>query len=192
MKTFCSTTIIAALMLVILIGCSSKQNDQLTQQQKDQISKEILVVCDSISVRLQRLDPRWLDYYIDSPDWSMLNADGTRWDYQTTKKVQPDFFNSVISCKWTMINQKFIYLTKEVVICSIDSKDETILKPADKIKADKILNSLYPSDESTKLGDRITYDPHAYTLIFKKVDGQWKVIYSHDSGIPVTQKAEKK
>ncbi|HEX7494954.1 MAG TPA: hypothetical protein VF346_12095, partial [Bacteroidales bacterium] len=101
---------IVALLLFITIGCTSPQTDQLTQQQKDQIKNEILVVCDSISVRLQRLDAGWLDYYIDSPDWAMLNADGTRWDYQTTKKVQPDFFNSVISCKWTMINQKLIFL----------------------------------------------------------------------------------
>jgi len=43
-----------------------------------------------------------------------------------------------------------------------------------------------------KQGDRITTDPHAYTLIFKKVDGQWKIIYSHDSGFPVVQKTETK
>jgi hypothetical protein len=186
------TIIFIASLLLCILGCTQKQTEQLTQQQQEQIKKEILIVCDSISVRLQRLDKGWLDYYTDSPDWAMLNADGTRWDYQTTKKVQPDFFNSIISFKWTMINQKFIFLTKDVVICSIDSKDETILKPADKTKADKNLNSLYPSDESTKLGDKITYDPHAYTLIFKKVDGQWKIIYSHDSGIPVTQKAAEK
>jgi hypothetical protein len=190
MKKLCFIAMIATLLLCIF-GCTTKKSDQLTQQQKDQIKKEILVVCDSISVRLQRLDAGWFDYYIDSPDWAMLNADGTRWDYQTTRKVQPDFFNSVISCKWTMINQKFIFLTKDIVICSIDSKDETILKSPDKIKADSNLNGLYANDESTMKGDRITYDPHAYTLIFKKSDGQWKVIYSHDSGFPVVQKAEK-
>lgn len=191
MKTFCLNTIIAALLLSIF-GCTSQQNDQLTLQQKEQIKKEILAVCDSISVRIERLDTGWLDYYIDSPDWAMLNADGTRWDYQTTKKVQPDFLNSVISCKWTMINQKFIFLTKDIVICSIDSKDETILKSPDKIKADNNLNGLFGNDETTMKGDRITYDPHAYTLIFKKTNGQWKIIYSHDSGFPVVQKADKK
>jgi hypothetical protein len=190
MKKLCFTTMIAVL-LISIFGFTSKQSDQLTQQQKDQIKKEILVVCDSISVRLQRLDARWLDYYIDSPDWAMLNADGTRWDYQTTKKVQPDFFNSVISFKWTMINQKFIFLTKDIVICSIDSKDETILKSPDKMKADSNLNGLFVNDETTMKGDRIAYDQHAYTLIFKKSDGQWKVIYSHDSGFPVVQKADK-
>ncbi len=182
---------LATLLLFMLCGCTYLQTKQLTQQQKTQIEKEILVVLDSISVRLQRLDSSWLDYYINSPDWAMLNADGSRWDYQTTKKVQPDFFNSVISTKWTMINQKFIFLTNDMVICSIDSKDETILKSPDKIKANNNLNGLFANNETTMKGDRITNDPHAYTLIFKKVGGQWKIIYSHDSGFPVVQKVDK-
>jgi hypothetical protein len=32
----------------------------------------------------------------------------------------------------------------------------------------------------------------AYTMVFKKIAGQWKVIYQQDSGIAVTQKAAKK
>lgn len=191
MKTL-SFTIMTATLLFCIFGCTQKQTEQLTQQQKTQIEKEILVVLDSISVRLQRLDASWLDYYINSPDWAMLNADGSRWDYQTTKKVQPDFLNSVISFKWTMINQKFVFLSKDIVICSIDSKDETILKSPDKIKANNNLNGLFANNETTMKGDRITNDPHAYTLIFKKVDGQWKIIYSHDSGFPVVQKVDKK
>jgi hypothetical protein len=189
MKTY----IFIATLLSCILGCSSQQSEQLTQQQKEQIKKEIIRVCDSISGRIQRLDVKWLDYYLDTPDWAMLNADGSRWDYQTTKKLQPDFFSSVISCKWTMTNQKFIFLTKDIVICSIDSKDETILKSVEKIKADNTLSNILTTDPSAiKQGDRITTDPHAYTLIFKKVDGQWKIIYSHDSGFPVVQKAETK
>jgi hypothetical protein len=187
------TNIIIATLLICIFGCTPKQNEQLTQQQKDQISKEIKVVLDSIFVRLEKLDVKWLDYYADSPDWSMLNADGSRWDYQTTKNAQPDFFNSVISYKWTTTHETLVFLTKDMVICSLDGKDETILKSNDKLIANKPLNSLFGKDDtSMKLGDKIIYDPHAYTLVFKKIAGQWKVIYSHDSGIQVTQKADKK
>lgn len=192
MKKLCFTTMIATLLFCIF-GCTSQQNDQLTPQQKEQIKKEISAVGDSIMSRIERLDVRWLDYYMDSPDWGMVNADGTRWDYQTTKKVQPDFFNSVISWKWTTTHQDFIFLTKDIVICAWDGKDETMLKSGDKIIADSALNNLYAKNENTLMsGDKITYDPHAYTLVFKKVAGQWRVIYSHDSGIPITQKTEKK
>jgi len=75
----------------------------------------------------------------------------------------------------------------------LDGKDETILESNDKMISDKPINSLYTRDDaSLKLGDKIIYDPHAYTLIFKKIDGQWKVFYSNDSAIPVMQKAGKK
>ena len=43
-----------------------------------------------------------------------------------------------------------------------------------------------------KSGDKMKEDPDVYTWIFKKIDGQWKVIYSHESGVPVMQKATTK
>ena len=169
MKTS-STTLIA--ILLFFLGCTSQQSDQLTQQQKEQIKKEIKAVSDSIIAKFERLDALgcFQIYYADSPDWGMVNADGSRWDFQYSKKVTPDFFNSVKSWKWTTTHQDLIYVTKEFVICAWDGKDETIMKS----------------------GDKITFDPHAYTMVFKKIAGQWKVIYSHDSGIPVTQKPDLK
>jgi hypothetical protein len=170
MKKFSFITMIAALLLSIF-GCNKQQSDQLTQQQKNQIMKEIKVVNDSVIAKYERLDAvGGFQYYIDSPDWGMVNADGSRWDFQYTKKILPDFFNSITSFKWTTTHQDFKFLTKDIILCAWDGKDVTLLKS----------------------GDKITCDPHAYTLVFKKVAGQWKVIYSHDSGIPVTQKAEKK
>ena len=162
--------IFVAALLILCLGCTTQQSDQLTQQQKDQIKSEVKAVADSLIAKAERLDIGWFDCYVDSPDWGMLNADGTAWDYQTTKKAQPDWINSATSWKWTSTRQDFIFLAKDIVICAWVGKDETLMKS----------------------GDKITYDPHAYTLIFKKIAGQWKVIYSHDSGIAVTQKAGKK
>jgi ABC-type dipeptide/oligopeptide/nickel transport system ATPase component len=76
----------------------------------------------------------------------------------------------VTSWKWTTSAEDFIFITKDVVIVAWIGKDVTIMKS----------------------GDMITYDPHAYTLVFKKMAGEWKIVYSHDSGTPVMQKAGKK
>jgi hypothetical protein len=157
-------------LLILCLGCTSQQSDQLTQQQKEQIKSEIKTVGDSIIARDEMLDAvGGFEFYSDSPDWGMVNADGSRWDFQTTKKANSDFFDSVTAWKWTFTHQDYIFLAKDIVMCAWDGKDETILKS----------------------GDTVTYDPHAYTLIFKKIAGQWKIIYSHDSGIPVTHKAGK-
>lgn len=155
-----------ATLLLCLPGCMSKNTGQLTEQQKDQIKKEIIAVGDSIIAKAERLDPGWLDYYADSPDWGMVNADGTRWDYQYNRKVQSDLIKAFSSYKWIPKTRDIKILAGDIAILAWDGKDVTVMKS----------------------GERLTLDPHAYTLIFRKIVGQWKIIYSHDSGVPVTEK----
>lgn len=167
MKTYISV----AVLLLFLVGCTAQQNDQLTQQQKDQIKSEVKAVGDSIVARVERLDGvDAAKYYADSPEWVMFGADGARWDYKTFMKAQPEFDSTVTSWKWTTTAEDFIVITKDVVIAAWTGKDVTIMKS----------------------GDKMTYDPHAYTLVFKKIADQWKIVYGHDSGTLVMQKAGKK
>jgi hypothetical protein len=192
MKTFCKSTLLIVLLLLIN-RCSPQQNEHLTQQQKELITKEIMTVGDSIMAKVEGLDEGWLDYYAETPDWGMANSDGSRWDYQTTKNVQPDFFNSIISWKWTTTHRDLKFLSKDIVLCAWDGKDETIMKPGDKVKVDTLINNMYNKEMTTlRAGDKIVINPHTYTLIFKKINGFWKVIYSHDSGYPVTNPEKKK
>jgi ketosteroid isomerase-like protein len=163
--------IFCAILLLICFGCATKESGQLTQEQKDQIKSEAKAVEDSLIERFEKLDAEGiLQYYADTPEWRVVYADGARYDYQTFKKGIVDFCNAAASWKWTTIRRDFIVITKDIILCPLDGKDETVMKS----------------------GDRITYDPRAYTVIFKKITGQWKVIYQQDSGIPVTQKAAKK
>jgi hypothetical protein len=158
------------LAAIFIAGCTSQQGDQFTPQQKDQIRSEVKAVSDSIIARAERLDSGYFDYFADSPDWGMVIAEGSRWDFQSTKKAISDFVNSANSYKWTTTRLEFLFMTEDLVICALDGKDEVIMKS----------------------GDRQTCDRHAYSMVFKKIAGQWKVVYSHDSGIVVTQKAGKK
>ncbi len=161
---------VAALFL-FCFGCTSQPSNEMSQQQKDQITNELKAAGDSLIASFERLDVEAaLQFYAESPDWKMVNADGSAYDYQTNKKFLSDWANSVTSYKWTTTRQDFIIVTKDFVICAWVGKDETL----------------------TKSGDKVTYDPHAYTLVYKKIAGQWKVIYQQDSGIAVTQKAAKK
>lgn len=160
--------ILVAGLLLICAGCPSQQSNQLTQQQKDQIKNEIMVVCDSIIAKFQRLDGEGaVQYYSDSPDWVMFYADGSRVDFQAFTKGETGLNNTITTWKWTTTRQDFVFLTRDIVICAWDGKDDTILMS----------------------GDKITYDPHVFTMVFRKIADQWKVIYSHNSGIAVTQKA---
>ena len=164
------TKLIFLVSLLVSFTCCTNPGRPLSDAEKDKIKGEVKAVGDSIISRIERMDVRWVDYYADSPDWGMVNADGSRWDFKFLKNFQPEFFNSIISWKWTSSHQDFKCISKDIVIYAWDGKDVTVMKT----------------------GDKITCDPHAYTLIFKKIDGQWKVIYSHDSGSPVVHKADMK
>lgn len=164
------SNILVVPLLLFCLGCTSQQSEQLTRQQKDQIKNEIKVVCDSITATFERLDGEGaMRYYSDSPEWMCCFADGSRMDFETFKRGETDLKSSIAAWHWTTTRQDFIFLAKDIVLCAWDGKDDAILKS----------------------GDKITHDPHAYTMVFKDIAGQWKVIYFHDSGIPVTQKAEK-
>jgi hypothetical protein len=121
--------VFVAALLLFCIGCTSQQSNELSQQQKDQIKNEVKAVGDTIIAKLERLDGEGaLQFYADSPDWKMFNADGSEWDYQMTKKAMSDLANSATSYKWTTTRQDFIIVTKDIVICAWVGKDETLLK----------------------------------------------------------------
>ena len=163
-----ATILVAALPLLVSVGCTSRQSEQLTQQQTDQIKNEVKVVGDTILATFARLDgPRTFQFYANTPHWVMFNADGSQWDYKTTRKGMLDAANAAAAYKYTTLRQDFWVVTKDVVISAWVIKEESVMKS----------------------GDTLVYDPHPYTLVFRRMAGQWKVVWSHDSGIPVTHKA---
>ena len=160
--------IFVAALLLFFVGCTQQQSEQLTQQQKDQIAKEVKAICDSIIARWERLDvDGCLQYY--SPDLVVV-ADSLRLDFETYRKSWIAEVPTLSATKWTTIREDIIVITSDLAVGT----------------------GVWKSEDFLKSGDKITYNPAAYTLIFKKVTGHWKVFYSHASGIPVTQKAGKK
>ena len=163
--------ILVAALLLFIIGCTPQQSDQLTQQQKDQIKKELTAVVDSMIARFDRLDVNGgFQYSWDSPEYVAFNADGSRSDFQATKKAAIDALGSMVALKISTVREDFTVLSKDLAICAWAGKEEVTLKS----------------------GDKVLYDPDATTLIFRKIADQWKAIYSHESATIVTQKADKK
>ena len=159
---------VAALPLLFSVGCTSRQSEELTQQQKDQIRSEVKAVGDSIMARFVRLDGAGgFQFYANTPHWVMFNADGTQWDYETTRRGMTDSTNTFASYKYAPIHEDYWVVNKDVVVGAWVIKDEAVLKS----------------------GDTLVYDPHLYTLIAQRIGGQWKMVWSHDSGTPVIHKA---
>jgi hypothetical protein len=161
-------SIFIAALFISFVGCTSRQSEQLTQEQKDQIKKEVKVTLDSIIAKFERLDVDGaLQYY--SPELVVV-ADSSIMDYQTTKKGWTDLFASVATANWTMSHSEFVVLTNDIVLSAWVGKVNVVLKS----------------------GDKLTIDPHSCTDVFRKSGGQWKNIYEHSSGVPVKEEAGKK
>jgi len=159
--------VIAALPLFVL-GCAAKQSDDLTQQQKDQIKMEAKAAFDGSIERFQNMDVEGaLKYY--SPEFVFFEAD-QRGDFQAYRKICIEGNNAATAYNWTLYRMEFLVITKEIVVLSVDGRNEIFMKS----------------------GDRITFDPSHYTFAMKNMSGQWKLTYHHFSGNFETRKAEKK
>jgi ketosteroid isomerase-like protein len=162
-------SLFVATLLFFSLSFASRVSSQPTEDQKEQIKREINAVFDSAITKWERLDNEAaLACY--SPDCIFFAVDGSRWDFQTYRKSQLELRDSESGYKWTNYDNDFLSITKDIVVCSCDGKNEIFLKS----------------------GDKVTYDPSHYSLVYKKIAGQWKIIYQHFSGALVTQKAEKK
>ena len=166
------TDIFVAALLALFVGCApQQQSDQLTQQQKDQIKSEVKAAADSFFAKVERLDANGaLQYVGDSSNFVSYNSDGSHIDFQTLKKASTETFASAISFKATIQKEDFRVVTKDFVVYSRVQRAEVLLKS----------------------GDKLTSDPDAMTYLFRKIDGQWKLVYTHESETLVTQKAGKK
>ena len=167
MKTFITTTMIAGLLLSFL-GCTQKQSDQLTQQQKEQIKSEFKSIYDNYSAKWTGLDAEGIGPFY-SPELVVV-FDTLLLDYETYLKGWNDYTKTTETIKLNPIYLDIRILTKDLVIATWCVNVERLMKS----------------------GDLETAKPGIWTDAWKRIDGQWKAIYEHGSGTYMTQKAEKK
>ncbi len=162
------STIVVAALFFCCLECTSQQSDRPTAKQEDRITNEVKTICDSIVARWQRLDvDGCFEYY--SPDLVVVNG-SLRLDYQAYKKGLAQYAPALIATKWTTIREDVLVLTADLALCT----------------------GVWRTEDFLKSRDKEIYNPIAYSLLFKKMTGQWKVVYSHASGNRVFQKADNK
>jgi len=133
-----ATILVAALPFLCSVGCTSRQSEQLTQQQTDQVVSEVKAVGDSLMARFVRLDGAGgFQFFANIPHWVMFNADGTQWDYETTRKGMTDSVNAFASYKYHTLHEDYWVVNKDLVIGAWVIKDEYTMKSGDKMTYDQ-------------------------------------------------------
>jgi ketosteroid isomerase-like protein len=160
------TTHLITLALFFFFGCARQEPAQLTPQEQDAAKKEIREVVNLIVQAANKMDLEALmQPYLNSPDFIVCNTDGSMGDYQGAKNGAAETFKSLAALKYTTVKEEFRFLPNNIVICAWLGTCEMTLKT----------------------GEHSKIDTYAVTFVFRKIDNQWKVIYSHESALPPVQ-----
>jgi hypothetical protein len=155
---------------LFFVSCQN-ESSELTPQEKEIAKKEISDIGKGVLQSIERLDiESALKPYLNAPDFLMINPDGSFADYNGFKRTGTETFKQLTSMKQTTIKEEFRFLTKTQVLYTWFGKNEIELKTGEKIKNESYIGS----------------------MLFSKINNEWKIVYAHESASPPIQEEPKK
>jgi hypothetical protein len=156
------TNIYFILILFLYYGCVKQEPMQMTPQEEETSKKEIKEVVNVIFHGLEKLDAEIaFQPYLNTPDFILFTVYGAMVDYQSAMDEHAAWFKTLLAIKVTTIKEEFRFLPDNLAIYPWLGKFEMTLKS----------------------GEQVTVD-FGVTMIFRKIDNQWKVIYQQTSQVP--------
>jgi hypothetical protein len=130
---------------------------------KDRILNEVRLFADNLTQfsETAQLDS-FLGCYADTPDFIAVGGDGIVRNYQDFKKICKDYYDLLKEQKLTTIREIFHILDNSTVLLCWSGNIDAFFKN----------------------GDFWKMQNYSVTSLYKKMNGQWKVIHSHESSLP--------
>ncbi|OFY68411.1 MAG: hypothetical protein A2Y71_09070 [Bacteroidetes bacterium RBG_13_42_15] len=155
--------ILICLTAIALLGCTSQTQKPMTDVEEETIKSEVKKDFNVMLELVQKLDLETaFKYYLDSPDFMGIGPDGMIMDFAQFKKANEDMVNAAKSMHFTTIKEDIKVLGSDQVFFIYQYSGEIILNN----------------------GEKIAYDKIAMTLLYKKVEGVWKIVFFHESALP--------
>lgn len=151
------------LSFLFLFGCVNQKSTEMTPQEKEIAKKEIKDVVSSITQGLEKLDAE--DAFkpcLNKSDFILFTVYGAMVDYQGAKNEHAAWFKSLASIKVTTLKEEFRFLSDNIVIYPWLGKFEM----------------------TQKTGEQVAVD-FGVTMILRKIDNEWIVIYQQTSQVPL-------
>jgi ketosteroid isomerase-like protein len=153
-------TLLIMLALFVVSGCARQEPAQMTPQEQEAAKKEIGEVLDHLLQAASTRDAEALmQSYSSSSDLILLTTEGSMVDYQAAKNGAAEMYKSLTALEFTTVKNEFRFLPDNTVICAWLGK----------------------CGITYMTGERATIDAYAITFVLKKLDNQWKIVYSHES-----------
>jgi hypothetical protein len=148
-------------MLLTTFSCGTKTNNPISDTEKEKIQGQVKEVahafftaCEQVNVDMA-IAPSY-----DSPDYVWI-YNGNILTYKDCVDTFKPYFSSQINQKYTILSEKYAFLDNSTVLYTVSFKNVVNFKD----------------------GHSTVADPAALLLIFKKIDGKWRIIYGADSQV---------
>jgi ketosteroid isomerase-like protein len=144
--------------------------NQMTDIEKEAAKKEISNVGKFVIENAAKLDVETaIKPYLNDSTFLVVNPDGSFGSFEKMKTTNIEAFKQLASFKQTTINEQFRFLTRTEVLYTWFGKNELQLKT----------------------GEKVTNESYVGTMLFKKINNEWKIAYAHESASPAVIDSKK-
>ena len=135
----------------------------MTEAESDHIIKEVKGIIDRMTKHSEEArSDSFLSCYDNSPTFLHFSGDGKMRNFEEFKKICTEYYTTLKQQKLSEITEKFNVIdTNHVIVGWIGN----------------IIAQF-------KNGDTMIMNNYSVTNVFKKIEGNWKIIHSHESSLP--------
>jgi hypothetical protein len=153
--------ILLILLSLIFLSCGLKTGSSTTETEKETIKLELQSLMNELikNNEIGNLE-KSIEPYLNSPDFFSI-SNGQISDYKNFILANEQYFEALKSQKYSNSTFGYTFLNNENVIITWGCTARIQMK----------------NDLEMKL------DPYTATLVFKKVDDSWRIVYGHGSGV---------
>ncbi len=152
---------IPLLIATILFSCSQKSSTALSDEQKKQIQNEIQLVIAQIHEAAAKVDTTKLYEVFSFVDnnFTYVETSGAFYDKTAYKNMVRQFYAPLTSEIIAKGTEKYTYLSEDNVLWSYSGA----------------LIATY------KNGQEVRYEPFGMSMLFRKINSKWKVVFLQES-----------
>jgi len=153
--------ILILLIPVMVFSCTQKSNSALSEEQKKKIQDEIQTVIEQIRQAAANFDSTKLydAFALDDKDFTYVEITGAFYDPAAFKKMVSEFYGPLQSEIIGKGKEKYAFLSEDNVLWSYSGSITATFKN----------------------GQQATYEPFGMTILFKKTNSKWKVVFIQES-----------
>ncbi|MBE9468065.1 MAG: hypothetical protein IMY72_07060 [Bacteroidetes bacterium] len=149
-----------------LTSCQNKSSKfEWSEKEKEIAKKEISNVVKGVIENAEKADfQSAMKPYLNSPEFTIINPDGSIDDYKNFKIKGIESFKQLTAYYQTTIKEEYRFLNKDLVLYTWIGKAEIELKT----------------------GEKMNFESYVGTMLFNKLNNEWKITYAQETAsVPV-------